>query len=305
MAENKLFLKGMLVVTVIIPIVALLLTSCSSMESTTSSWTSKKIVPGVKDNDWGSMTLYEDKNVMVGFRNDKDNLYFCLKSGDPATQRKIMMLGLTVWLNTSDNKTKSLGIHYPVGAFRNGMPPRNQQDPQGGDNKLGDETMSRRMTTELNDFEFVTETNEGKKVKLIPYDEAKTKYGVSVSINTENEVLTYELSVPLNFQSPDATFSADFKKPVGLGFETGQFKRPENGGEQRNEGGGGYGGGGYGGRGGYGGGGGFGGRGGGMGGGMGGRHGGMGGRSGGNSEERQKMFEPLEMWFSVNLSNNK
>ena len=47
--------------------------------------------------------------------NDENNLYVMLEIGDEAVKRKVLMLGLTVWIDTTDRKKEKLGIRFPKG----------------------------------------------------------------------------------------------------------------------------------------------------------------------------------------------
>ncbi len=278
-----------------------LLSACSSMENTTSRWKTNEIKIDGNDNDWnGSLAYYEDQKAMIGVKNTDDFIYICFKTDDAVNIRKIMGMGLTVWLNNDASKSKVFGIHYPVGGremfagnSRNQQPDGHQLDTTNIRNKFRSEMLA--------DIELQTGDNDIQKFSVA---EAKTNFNISAALKVDNNVLTYELAIPFETNYNNINLKPGKENSIGVGFETGELKERGNrsymgGGENPGEGvepgeGGGppFGGGS---EGGYPGGGGMYPR-----GGFGGGH-----RHGGGSWEgnRQAMMEPLSLWIDVRLAN--
>jgi hypothetical protein len=75
------------------------------------------IVIDGRQSDWdGSLYLLKKANVMVGARNDSENLYICFVTNDQAAQREIMRNGLTVWFDPSGGSSERYGIKFPLSA---------------------------------------------------------------------------------------------------------------------------------------------------------------------------------------------
>ncbi|MBF9144314.1 hypothetical protein [Hymenobacter properus] len=97
---------------------ALLLLSChrTPMASSTSSFAA---VPPSIDGQAAEWTdsLHYDPGSKLQYQvlNDGRQVYLRLKAADPATQAKIVRLGLTVWLDTTGRHQHQFGVHFPLG----------------------------------------------------------------------------------------------------------------------------------------------------------------------------------------------
>jgi hypothetical protein len=292
-------------------IFSLFVGGCSSMETLTSKWSKDEVKVDGIGNEWqNSLTYYEDQKAMIGVRNDKDYMYVCFKTSDPSNIRKAMQFGLTFWVNNSADKSKSFGVHYPIGMTSDKL--KMEESNQSADNDQKNSVtarekgkqMSERMTTMLKELEL--ESKDGQDSRIMYLDDALGKFNIQAALKNDDEILTIELAIPLHSKMAEFSVNPLEGKTLGLGLETGEFKKPEGGPKQKEMGegggypggggmmppsGGGYPGGGYPGGGG--------GMPGGMG--MGGRHGRGGGR-GMNSESSGNMRDQLKMWFEVQLA---
>ena len=301
--KKKIFLTVILNITVTI-----LLSSCSTMTPVNSIWQNGTATFDKDNTMWkGNMLYFPDEKVSIGIKNDNDNLYLCFKTADPSTLRKAMSSGLTVWLNNSDDKAKAVGIRYPD-AFK-GRNAIKMNTPEGSDRQEF-ENKNPEKNMDIQDFKMPSEMTlmigEDQEKKKMSIAEAKSKYKIILSLRNEDDVLYYQVTIPLSI--PELNFSL-IPKPgrnFGIGIETGEFKRPDRDRTSQNSDGMGMPG-----STGYPGGGGNSGFPGGIGsngmGGMGGsRRGGNGGRSGYNQNGMNKeSFEPLNLWLSVELAKKK
>jgi hypothetical protein len=278
--------------------VLIMLAGCSGMKVAPSRWDNNTLKIDGKDNEWqNDLRYFPDEKIMVGIKNDADNLYVCLKTNDEMNIRKIMAAGLTLWLNTKDNKSKKFGIHYPVGgAGRRDFTQGRDADDPSADERIKAEMpgnhYSGMMEEMLKKIEININDNEDLKIGTI--DEFKKNYNIQVSLKNENDILFYEIAIPLKSQFLNINNNGT-KAIIGLGMLTGEYKRPERSGNQRGYGDGGgptsggipgMGSGGY--------------------GGSGRRGGGMhgGGMRGSTSQNDMKsLTEPLELWLEVELAN--
>jgi hypothetical protein len=209
-------------------ICALLFFGCSSMQKIPSKWDKAEIKIDGNDSEWQkNMYFVENDKIMVGTKNDENYFYFCLKTSDRATIRSIMTLGLTVWVNNSDNKDKKFGIHYPLNFMGKGErmrvpefdnPEKNKPDDMKHDIDEKLSKLKSQMEILINDDEDSWHTD---------IDEAKTKYKIMAEFNNVNDIFVYELAIPLKSDYSELSINPVKDMPLGIGLETGEFKRPE------------------------------------------------------------------------------
>jgi len=295
---SRLFLKYLYVILFSLS-VAVLLSSCSSMTAVSSRWQNDKASFDKNDSMWkGNMLYFPDEKVSIGIKNDRENLYLCFKTADPATLRKAMSLGLTIWLNNTDDKTKAVGIRYPE-AFR-ARNTKRMIDIDGSD-KQEFENKNPDKNKDVQDFKMPAEMmlmiGEDQDKKKMSIEEARNKYKINISLRNDDDVMYYQLSIPMAIPELNYSFIPKPGRNVGIGIETGEFKKPDSENFSPNGGNIGMPGGGSGGMGG--------GYPGGMGGMGGGRRGGMGGGGRGNhgsSGMSRESMESLKLWLSVEMA---
>ena len=115
MKKQNVYIRGVFICIAFAAI--FILTGCSSAIKLTADWKKTDIVIDGRQNDWdGSLYLLKKANVMVGVRNDSENLYICFITNDQSAQRQIMRSGLTVWFDPSGGSSERYGIKFPLGA---------------------------------------------------------------------------------------------------------------------------------------------------------------------------------------------
>lgn len=98
-----------------IPLVCLM-AACSKPVITQSLWQNEKLKVKVNEEAWNDSLQFDGKSRMFySLRNDNENLYISVRAIDDETQNKIMMLGMTIWIDTTGKGKKAMGIHYPLG----------------------------------------------------------------------------------------------------------------------------------------------------------------------------------------------
>ncbi len=273
-----------------------LLAGCSGAK-VASQWRSDKIVTNGSDDEWPGTPQYYDKEkrVVVKIMNDDDSIYICFSANDREVKKKLMMAGLTVWIDPEGGKERKYGV-------RLSMKPRGRPTKFSGENR-------ERVTKE--DRERISKEGPPpfeapEKLEVIhpfadgPFDmtiEEARHAGVEVGVGQPNGRLVYEYRI--RTEGENFVLSLDTGATVGIGIESGKMDKGKMMGKDGAHGGGG--GGGYGRRGG--------GMGGPGGGGMGGPgKGGMGGPGGGGTggptrgggrPDLKEMGEPFEVWLKV------
>lgn len=260
----------------ILSLLLLVLHACSSM-SLESKLNDGSITIDGESNGWqGSLYKLDDTNMGIGVKNDNENIYLCLVSGDRNVNRQIMMNGLYIWFDEKGKTKKRIGIKYPIGNTPPDFRQTQKTHRQFGENQI--------PTIISPEFEFYV--NDDDKIICPNHQNIK---GIDLEFSNGSDKMIYEIKVPysaiLNTITPDAI------EKIGIGVEIAAAEKPEmSGGPDGNMSGGS--GGGM-----------RGGPSGGMGGGMGGPPGGMsGGPSGGGMGMEQESSSTVKKWLKVELT---
>jgi hypothetical protein len=251
---------------------AFFLSGCSTIILVHSLQENNNITIDGNEKDWTDRTFYlNEQNIVLGIRNDRDNLFLFIKSIDPQQMRLIHRTGLTVWLDPSGSDGKKYGIRIPA---KNNLP----------DDRNGFE--SRMVQNDIFDIEIITK--EKKEPVQIPVVELK---GIQFASSRSSESLIIECKIPLYENAENPLRWNVTGNDIGITLETGKMERQnketmspeltetENVSGQRPSGGRGYGGG---------------------------RGGGGGRRREGVSEMKQTIKKvALDFWFKVRLAEMK
>ena len=238
--RKSLFFKNLLLPLVVISTL-IVCAGCSSTLELTSRWTNHELRIDGTGEEWKDGTTFlPGPQVLVGIKNDKDNLYVCLITTNRMTQAQMLALGTTMWFDTEGQKNKRFGIQFPVTGLLQGRRFPTQQNP---------EDLKRLIEAAQRQFEVV---GPGQDERHRIAD--KQDKGIDVHLGYADGTLTYELKIPLH-KSSDRPYAieVDPLKPLTIGLETGEYSdamRAQMSGPSRSAGGSGGGGGGRGGRGG-------------------------------------------------------
>ena len=193
----------------------LLAEGCGSSLELTSEWTSRDVSIDGVSADWPDMqTRIAGPDVRIGIKHDKDNLYVCLTSPSRSTQFQMLALGTTVWFDADGKKNKTFGIQFPVQGLLQGRrftPPANPDEAK--------RVMESLVAAAQRQFEIIGPgTGERKKFA------DRLARGIDVHLGYDDGTLTYELKMPLR-RTAENPYGAtpDPEKPLGIGFETGDF----------------------------------------------------------------------------------
>jgi hypothetical protein len=121
--------------------------------------------------------------------NDKANVYLDLKIDDSEVQSRILLQGLTLWINMDGKSAKKMGVHFPIGSQHSGG--RRGQNTQGAN--LDSEGKPLTPLAQANTIELLGFISE--ESRRFPADNADSFSG-SVSYDKEG-VLHYKLKMPL------------------------------------------------------------------------------------------------------------
>lgn len=191
----------------IILIVVVLFTSCAKTPIYKSSWQdTTETVDGFVNID--SKKVYYDSNakMVCWLSNDENTLLVNLKVVDITTQKKIMVTGLTLWVDTVGKKDQTYGLTYPIKTtFRK---------PMSGEAKPNQQHNIKLTGFNKYEEDYVTSN--------------KTTGGINVVFRLDSlGIMYYEAGIPLNmlFSNPKE-YLTDSTKVFSVGFETGSLEIP-------------------------------------------------------------------------------
>lgn len=298
MARQLRFPKFFRPAAVLLAGAAVLALTCYAAKTFTfeARWKDREIAIDGKNEEWkGRLGFLKEPPALVGFLNDENGLYICFTTTDPALKARLLRQGLTVWIDPTGGKHKTLGVKFApaFGPLAEGRGPQPDGEARGDD--------ERPAPPEGMAPPDGAGTQAGLSIKLqgrkewLPVPEDQTR-GLDVKLEANEALAVFEMKIPLltSEKTPYAA-GAVAGKPLGIGLETQKPEPPL--GRNRRDGGpdgegpeGGAGGrrGGFGGP-----------PPGGMGGGMGGRMGPGGGRG---PDGLAKPGEELKLWIEVKLA---
>jgi hypothetical protein len=239
-----------------------------------SRWRTGDIVVDGSAREWDGLTAaLTGVKVSAGLANDGERLYVCLLASDPQTREQILRRGLIIWFDPTGGTRKTSGIKFPVGLLevaegRSGM-------------RAGRSTAKRapEPIEIVNRLEVLGPKKDDRRslvLDMVP--------GISVTIGQPEELLVYELSVPLE-RTQDHPYAIGAKPGsiIGVGLATPEPEKalvPADGPTRSGTGGRG-----------------------GMGGMSGGMRGGMGGWPSDADRDTIKPLKPMKVWLKVQLAS--
>jgi len=211
--------------------ISLLLTSifsagCSQVELK-STWRQNEISIDGSKSDWvGKLQYFEDEKVAAAIANDSENVYFCFATADNSKIMKILRMGFTVWLDPQESDGKTIGIQYPIKRESAVMLDGALKDHDNSQNRGFEiNKMINKLKAEQNELLIVNENNF--PLNAYPLD---NHTGLNVRMGYEINQLVYELKIPLaNNKISNIYIDALPKEKIKVGFESGEFERPEQG----------------------------------------------------------------------------
>jgi hypothetical protein len=172
-----------------------------------------QIVVDGKADDWaGHLFVVEGQKVSLGFLNDRDFLYVCLRTDDTAMERQFLRSGLMIWFDPKGGKKKTLGIRYPVG-----LTPKEMRMWRG--EERGDTEQPGEFEGNLSDLEvFRQGQSEPESLDIADAE------GIEIKASTAGKHFVYELRMPLASPGQNSLgLGAQPGGTIGIGFETGKI----------------------------------------------------------------------------------
>jgi hypothetical protein len=197
----------------------LFLAGCSSPLVYSSIWQSKPVTIDGKANEWRiPLDFYDDKTKLnFTVTNDKDNLYFCIRATEDATQKGIIHSGLQIWIDTAGGKKNQVGIQFPI------IERSANSEGEGADKHSKSSDMDEASSANNLKSRYMGTT---KQLKLSGFNNAingllqiPNIYGINACINWDtNKIMIYELCIPFNTFYKTSLSSSDTNKVLGISF---------------------------------------------------------------------------------------
>jgi hypothetical protein len=191
------------------------LTGCGGMRiiTTNSLAPGREIIIDGKPDDWlGSLAYLQDEKILVGFLNDKDNLYLCIQAADRFRLLQILSRGLTVWFDPQGGQGKKSGIRFPLGVRPEDLMPLLDAGEARGEDAIPPDFQPEAMA------EMEILKSPSGKGQVINLREAK---GIEINASPWGGGIVVEFKIPL-VQSPEHPYAVGAQPgaPLGVGFET-------------------------------------------------------------------------------------
>jgi hypothetical protein len=215
---------------VTLPVTVLLLAgACSSSRNSegaaaspqaATQWQSRPLVIDGRDDDWSKPLPYSlpSENIRYAITNDAQNLYILLSTQSPQEQTKIIRGGMSVWVNTSGEKSNgdAVGIGYPLDEHSD--PDRNLMAEAQPQRYQNDKPMTLADKKEYALYGF----SKDSAIQNYTYIESNPQ-GIEVRMDFNNAgELIYEASIPLTTLYPKhnpSTSYAALSPAVGIFIE--------------------------------------------------------------------------------------
>ncbi len=88
-----------------------------------TGWKDRDLVIDGNSGDWqGALGFLKEPPVMLGFLNDDAAIYVCVSTNLPAIREGMLRRGITVWIDPTGGKRKTLGIRLAPAGGPGGRP---------------------------------------------------------------------------------------------------------------------------------------------------------------------------------------
>lgn len=203
----------------------LLLVSCAQTPVYNSNWQNIPLQFDGSDETWLGQFYYDqDARMLYGLSNDEENIYVRLKVIDQATQRKIIIRGLTFWMDSIGKSKKQITIGCPL--------PR-----ESGELQKMMENDKKAKDRSINNFNLLNETfsNGQAGMEIMGFDgkqnviviNNKNNNGINVMMNiNDQQELIWEAIIPLKMVFSIPSEYKNGGRSFSFGFESGAFDAP-------------------------------------------------------------------------------
>jgi len=170
------------------------------------------------------MSYNEKAELFFSITHDDRNLYIDIIPGDENLARKILMFGMTTWIDPAAKKKKDMGVVFPIAETRENAPRGGNGDDM--DNKGATRGEDRDRSAEME--KMLNKKNE--RLALLGFTKGGSREVIELMYSTEyrslifleDERLQIQMQLPLESISPDLVDGSLDK--LSIGFETGYLE---------------------------------------------------------------------------------
>ena len=224
--------------TVLIASMALVFTSCSNKTQYVNALYKQDVVKTESQSTAKDMLYDNNSGILYKISNDEEFLVVDLQISSEVTQKKVLLFGLTTWLDETGKKKKNAGVKYPMGSTgfkKSSMEKMKETRGNFSQKKV-------QLANESNEIAIIGQKGTGD-IEIV---DKRYKEGVKADISFDSfGMMHYYLKVP--FKKLNMTYEDLALLNPSIGFETGHAEMsqsPGQGGGMKPGGGGGGGGGG-------------------------------------------------------------
>jgi hypothetical protein len=194
--------------------------SGQSSERLHGTWQATPIAADGKSNDWPASYPFQNNKALISYdiTNDLNNVYITVKTGDQATELKLLRKGLVIWIDKTATKTQTTSVCFPSD---------NENNRPGQTTIQGKQQFAQRIDEALaNVNEFFLQGFKGCRGKftLAQGDSCGIKVGVGLD---EYDQLVWEVTIPFkSFYPKDQIDRRDMGRPLDICFDIEGMTRP-------------------------------------------------------------------------------
>jgi len=222
--------------SVLIASVAILFASCSSKTQYLNALYTQDAVNTENQSIAKDMLYDKNSGILYKISNDEEFLVADLQISSEVTQKKILLFGLTIWVDETGKRKKYAGVKYPMGStgFKKSSPEKMKETRGNFSQK------KIQLANESNEIAIIGQKGSGD-IEIV---DKRYKNGVKADISFDSfGMMHYYLKIPL--KKLNMTYEDLTLLNPSIGFETGHAEisqSPGQGGGMKPGGGGGGGG---------------------------------------------------------------
>ncbi|GAB3839972.1 hypothetical protein [Hymenobacter jeollabukensis] len=201
----------------------LALTACHQQPALQSRFAPTAPVTDGQATEWDNSQLQTDEHNHLQYQvtNDARTVYLRLKTGDQATQRRLIFQGLTVWLDTTGRHQQQFGVHFPLGGSMGAAIRQHVETANAGPASPAD-YQARLAQALANMHEMQLLKFKGNAEPTLAENHTQLGLHAAAAFDASGNLI-YELAVPLRLlYKRGSSFAPDKKPVVGLTLVGGQ-----------------------------------------------------------------------------------
>lgn len=178
-----------------------------------------KIVINGLDDEWQNKYTYDNiSKFQYAITTDEQNLYLVTKVQDESLRKKIMLYGLTTWIDTTGKSKEKICIKYPIGLLSEGKNSGSYQPiKKENEKEMNELFMKNGFQLQIRGFRGMEDY--GKEYLKIS---SKSQNGINAAYTIDTlGTFIYEIQIPFAYLTGSKVNSAI--KNYSITFRTGSI----------------------------------------------------------------------------------